>query len=204
MDRNKGIKVIFLDIDGVLNGWNKPTQIFSDICMKNKILKSLWQSWDIYGIRIVKVFILSIICHRANAKVVLSSSWRSSFYKPYKENNKRMKSLKRKFKFFGIEVIGITPKDRDHVRGIEIEEWLKNTDYNIDGYVIIDDETHDIEEFFEGKIVKTTLASYQDIIEGKLATTKSGLEFSDIKKALDILSVPNDKRYLKVDKNLVT
>ena len=198
-----GVKVIFLDIDGVLNGWNKPTQIFGDICMKNKYLKKLWIKWDIFGIRTIKVLILSIICHLSGAKVVLSSSWRGGFLKPYKENSSRMKSLKRKFKIFGIKVIGITPRDRDGIRGLEIEEWLKTTDLDVKGFVIIDDETHDIEEFFSDNIIKTTTASYQDIVNGNFENTNSGLSFKDIKKALKILKIPNDKSYMTVDKNLV-
>ncbi len=197
-------KIIFLDIDGVLNGWNKPTQIFSDICMKNKFLKKVWNKWDIFGVRTLKVFILSIICHLTGAKVVLSSSWRRSFFKPYKENSDRMKSLKRKFKIFGIKCIDITPTNKDGIRGLEIEEWLIDTTLDIKSFLIIDDETHDIEEFFPDRILKTTVATYQDIVEGKLASMESGLRFRDILKALRILSIPNDKSYMTNQKGYIT
>lgn len=90
------IKVIFLDIDGVLNCKN--TLYFFRGC---------------FGIDPYLVRILKRIISATNAKIVLSSTWRLD--DPFREEIKR----------HGIDFLDITPK-LDSIRGEEIKSWLEN------------------------------------------------------------------------------
>lgn len=108
------MKVIFLDIDGVLN------------------VRTI--EYDEYGALFHPHFIdnLRTIIDKTNAKIVISSSWRF-------EGLERMQAMWKDRNLPG-EVIDITPYLGNHtIRGYEIEEWLyKHTPEN---YVIIDDDS---------------------------------------------------------------
>jgi len=116
-------KIIFLDIDGVLN--NKET--FPLICCK-------------------KVNLLKYILEKTHAKIVLSSTWRyggigkdSSIYEHL------IKADPKEFVFNAI--IDCTPKPgfvepsfpKNHIRGHEIQRWIEDNDYN-GKFCIIDDD----------------------------------------------------------------
>lgn len=117
-------KIIFLDIDGVLNIY----------C----------PSRDKYGCKFHQEFVnnLQHIVDETGAKIVISSSWRV-------EGSGIMKSMWMFRKLPG-EVIGITPDlyytlsgpkgDDDYCRGSEIQLWLDNHP-EVTNYVIIDDDT---------------------------------------------------------------
>jgi len=126
-----GIKVIFLDIDGVLNTWYTKTETS-------------------YGSTFVddrKIRILKEIINRTNAKVVLSSTWRIGW--EHIERGHRdtwaandFMELRNKLFEYGIELYDKTPMlDKyGRCRGEEIDAWLHNPLHeNVDGYVIIDD-----------------------------------------------------------------
>jgi len=118
-------KIIFLDIDGVLN--------------------VISQKFDEYGSLFHKEFEnnLEWIIKKTNAKIVISSTWRMSGLKFIQEM-----WMKRNLPG---EVIDITPtvvdvldegyfKYYDQVdRGHEIQQWINNNK-NIKSYVIIDDD----------------------------------------------------------------
>jgi len=119
-------KIIFLDIDGVLNTRTEETPRSAypilDRCMKN----------------------LNILVRETEAKVVVSSSWRILFEIPL--------YLERLLKEKGFEgtILDFTPYINNNycVRGNEIKKWilenihLLNVDYyfNFHSYVILDDE----------------------------------------------------------------
>lgn len=125
------MKVIFLDIDGVLN---------VDLVER-----------DEYGRLFHTHFVenLSRIVRETDAKIVISSAWRMSGLDV-------MREMWQKRGLAG-EVIGITPYITTHelkeleestgsdwlARGWEIAEWLKLTkdEIQVDKYVILDDDT---------------------------------------------------------------
>jgi hypothetical protein len=118
------MKIIFLDIDGVLNVY----------C----------QSRDRYGCTFHQHLVdnLKMIIDTTDAKIVISSSWRVD----------GIDIMKKMWKFRNLpgDVIDITPDlyytysgkdgDDDYSRGDEIQLWLDNNP-QVTNYVIIDDDT---------------------------------------------------------------
>ena len=140
------MKVIFLDIDGVLN---------SDEYVE-KVKKS-----DIQGIErdidIEKVKLLKRAIDGTGAKVVLRSTWR------YTKNARYLKEL---LANYGIRVDS-TPYIQDK-RGLEIKKWLSENQ-GVEDFLIIDDEIFD--SFDEGlmkKLVKISNGNGRSLGEGLL------------------------------------
>lgn len=120
------MKIIFLDIDGVLNG---PV--------------SSWDGFPHSHIDKTMVGRLNEIIAATGAKVVISSSWRFRF--PFTE----MDAILKHQGFVG-EIIDQTPKTLKNYReirfsqviprGWEIEEWLEDhADLGIESFIILDD-----------------------------------------------------------------
>lgn len=132
------MKVIFLDIDGVLN-----------VHM---------QKHDEYGAVFHPQFVenLKTIIDKTGAKIVISSSWRH-------DGLDRMKAMWKDRNLPG-EVIDITPYFNHYsIRGLEIDKW--NQEYKPENYVIIDDDS-DMLPFQMGNFVCTfknmTHTDYED------------------------------------------
>ena len=169
-------KVIFLDVDGVLNS---AKTLYEDSSLEDNLILNLKE-----------------LVNKTEAKIILSSSWRLF--------TEAIATLMDKLDKFGLAISGITCDGVDldwlekyefdttkkyldakfdydenkqikftHDRGAEIFKWLC---YHYDcTYVILDDELEDIKPYFnESVIVKT---SY-----------KTGLTKKDIKKAIQILN----------------
>ena len=169
-------KVVFLDVDGVLNS-NRT--LHEDISLEDDLISNLKELVD-----------------KTGAKIILSSSWRLS--------TEAVATLMDKLDKFGLVISGMTCDSVDldwlekyefdvtkkyldtkfdydenrqikitHDRGAEIFKWLH--DHDDCAYVILDDEIEDIKPYFsESVIVKT---SY-----------KTGLTKEDVKKAIQILN----------------
>lgn len=108
------MNIIFCDIDGVLN---------SNIGGLEYL-----ETYPIYQLqRIVK---------ETNAMIVISSAWRQLNH--YNDLDK-MSEL---FKPFQLDdrIIGITPVIGTCERHEEIEQWMKESPYTINNFVILDDE----------------------------------------------------------------
>lgn len=142
------MKVIFLDIDGVLN--------------TSDTFKQVYNEYKLTGIRKValdedKIKILSYIVKETNSKIVLSSTWRFGFKKDKDiliSIEERATELKKLFDKYDIEIYDITPRDSQSIRQNEIKEWLTyNTD--IDSFVIIDDESADLTDFIDNELIQT-------------------------------------------------
>lgn len=122
------MKVIFLDIDGVLN-YNGSSFLSED-----------------------KIVLLRDILRRTGAKLVLSSSWRIIFYKPeiVCKEVELIKSL-----FIGdLELYGYLPfEDIDRSKSIEI--WLKEHS-EIEKFVIVDDWDINFMKNFPNQFVRTS------------------------------------------------
>jgi hypothetical protein len=106
------MKIIFLDIDGVLNvipqGFDKYGGIFHDHFVKN----------------------LEYIINKTNAKIVISSTWKLMGLDTIKQMwiDRNLPG----------NIIDITPNNFNIKRGHEIQQWIN--DNNIKCYCIIDDD----------------------------------------------------------------
>lgn len=136
------MKVVFLDIDGVLNSnfWNDShNQEISDGTL----------------IEEEKVRLLATLVKNTEAKVILHSGWKYWFNEsliPVREESKRLDTMLKKH---GVTIAGITP---DHateeirktrrfslVKAGEILEWVASHD-DVETWVVIDDlELHNDE-----------------------------------------------------------
>ena len=115
------MRIIFLDVDGVLNN----------------------QAALLEGVQILntKVMLLENLLERSGAKIVLSSSWRFGW------TAKEMEKMLNATGAMSARVIDITPKNlgiTDETaggvtRGHEIRHWLREHP-EVTGYVILDDD----------------------------------------------------------------
>ena len=105
--------------------------------------------------------LLSQLCKDTEAKVVLSSSWRLSF--SMKGNQVVLKDkdchwsqkLLDYFTKYEIEVVGLTTNFYDY-RGKQIIEYVKYNLFLTDKWVVLDDETYDLENYIpKEQIFKT-------------------------------------------------
>lgn len=110
------IKVIFLDVDGVLNHKEFLLSTHDVFSLDTSCLTRLRRLVDVTG-----------------ARLVLSSSWRRS------EN--KIKYLEEKI---GIKFYGMTKNDYKP-RGVQISDWLKEHK-EVEDYIILDDEDFDIKD----------------------------------------------------------
>lgn len=123
------MKVIFLDVDGVLNS-----------------------AQDGYSIRLrtdSHLKLLQRIVRETGAKIVLSSSWRIGF-------TPASKNLLARFREYGLELMDCTPELSGACRGDEIRKWLEEfeTEYDVERFAILDDEA-DMAEFAETNLIQT-------------------------------------------------
>lgn len=126
------MKVIFLDIDGVLNS----DEYFDKI--KDLNIQGIQSEVDIEKIKLLKKAI-----DETGAKVVLSSSWR------YTRNALYLKELLLQYDIYTDSTPFLQNK-----RGLEIKKWLDNNP-SVEDFVILDDEIFDSydEELLE-KLIK--------------------------------------------------
>lgn len=134
------MKIIFLDIDGVLNSAN---WMLREQESGRDPQWSLFNNFDLEAIAV-----LNEVVEKTQAKVVISSSWR--IIHPLEH----IVALLKKHDFKG-EVIGKTPSRTEihHKRGNEIQEWL-DAHPEAQQFVIIDDDS-DMEHLMP-KLVQTT------------------------------------------------
>jgi hypothetical protein len=116
---------IFTDIDGVLNTISK-TNSGRSFCP-------------------LSAAFYDELCQEFNLKPVITSTWRTKL---------SIKELQRVFLYEGIttDIYDFTPIITSEGRGGEIENWLQNNQY--DNYIILDDNTRDIESYGLKNIVK--------------------------------------------------
>lgn len=116
------IRVIFLDVDGVLNS--------------DKTVRTTLSGFTFVGSRHVKN--LKRIIDSTGAKVVLSSDWRYNRDDP--RYNKEFLELKRELLKYGIQIYDYTPELPSAHRGNEIDRWLQGHS-EVSNFVILDDRT---------------------------------------------------------------
>lgn len=124
-------KVIFLDIDGVLNNENHIINLITVLGKKQyyELLDGIKGTpFDYESCNLLKMLV-----DKTGAEVVLSSTWRL--------NPKGVEILE---KYTGIKVSGATPK-LGTIRGEEIKEYLDNHN-EVVNYVILDDDADMLDE----------------------------------------------------------
>lgn len=151
------MKVIFLDVDGVLNDQNLIFEKFKT--------KEIEISKD-------KLLLLKkIITSNDDIKVVLSSSWRIGLLKKDGKivaNTTYHKEFLELLKEYSIQIYDITPSMMN--RPEEIKYYLDNND--IESYVILDDEDLNDEnqvktDFFNGGLTEEHVPLAIDILKRK-------------------------------------
>lgn len=176
------IKVIFLDIDGVLND----EQTFIDV----------HKYWKDTGNRKVEINIdmvkrLKEIVDNTGAKIVLSSSWRFGWDLikdgeciPKSDHDKELNSILIEH---GLSIYSKTGRSDDGKRHKEISEWLRTHQDIVSSFVIIDDETCDLMNYYNyGLVVKTSFRPAGEMI--KDMKDCSGLQDTHVLQAIDILN----------------
>lgn len=143
------MKVLFLDIDGVLNSEN--WFAYRIYCVKNNMVNILMNFVDTDDRNIKHkltmlddraIANLNRIIEETGCKVVLSSSWRS----PIESENIFTQDLL-KLKGFKYEFYDVTPRlwfsDFSIRRGEEIKFWLdkESEKHEIESFVILDDDS---------------------------------------------------------------
>lgn len=141
------MKVIFLDIDGVLNT--------TDTFKENYFY---WKQSGIHRPNIdeFRVKILSDIVKETGAKIVISGTLKSSLKKVNNEfisDDRDAIGLIELFKKYNLEIYDITHSRNTGNRQNEIKRWLENND--VESFVIIDDNTKDLMDFVDNELVKT-------------------------------------------------
>lgn len=117
------MKIIFLDIDGVMNNYD----VVREACQKDDMSLEAMMG---------KSFVerLNDIVRRTNCQIVISSSWRRFL---------SLVEIRKGFKFHGFQgkIISTTP-ELDKERGYEIDEWMKRCGKRMQAekFVIIDDD----------------------------------------------------------------
>lgn len=123
-------KIIFLDIDGVLNS-NKYFSSREYYYKEHKKIEYTLEDTikrQLYDIDMNKLELLLKVVKITTTKIVITSSWRRLSIYPY---------IKKYLIEVGLPIIGETPYIEGN-RGEEIRYYLKNN--KVDSFVILDDE----------------------------------------------------------------
>ena len=158
-------KVIFLDIDGVLNQDNDGPKI--EECFVKR---------------------LAHVVKKTDAEIVLSSSWRRAYTNHvnpgYPHQNKDVALLISMLDKYQLRVMDVTPDltSGPYARPLEIRAWLVEQG-NLERFVILDDETFWAWNWLEDYLVCTT-----HLYESGKAVC--GLTDEDAEKAIAILNRP--------------
>ena len=183
------MKVIFLDFDGVLNGY----EFFSVIGWRIACFLHI-HNWyrkhtrHPYGLHKEKFRNLCKIVNATNAKIVLSATMRFAYWNtPYNEKDETLKSLTDLCDKNHIEIIGITPKAHNRRRETEIKQWLSEHEGEVENFVILDDESADLQCFVNTHLVKTRTIVKGGSFIRKILIEKTGLRKNHVKKAIKIL-----------------
>lgn len=182
------IKVIFLDIDGVLNGYNFWNTLGWKIIRKfnsNKLKGWYRNLTQPFGVHESKVKRLAKIVHKTmNTKVVISSCWRGGLQS--NNLNDYEKRLLELFKKYNIEIYDYTPILPSGKRENEIMAWLfRNPQVN--NFIILDDENFDLQCFIGKELIQTSSVPRGRYIKGQWYEN-TGLKNKHVRQAIKILN----------------
>lgn len=137
------MKIIFLDIDGVLNYRG---------CKARSATGCL-------GIEEEKVKLLQDLVGRTDACVILTSTWKTDWFRTqYIEDlPKDGQYLMRQLGEYRIFILDKTEDPSWAQRGQGILDFIENSKYNVEQFVILDDESFDFTELgLDNRFVKTS------------------------------------------------
>ena len=160
-------KVLFLDIDGVLNCMYPTPPYDSDINYADECR---------YGFNPVLVDRLKYIIAITGCKIVVSSTWRlHDSYAPFQPSRNWRDVLAEKLGKTREELFaGETGYDNTGKRGIEIKRWLDENP--VDSFCVVDDEIVDIVPYIDkNQVVKTDM--------------RNGLSSDDVSRIIDVLKI---------------
>jgi len=170
------MKVVFLDVDGVLNDRNILANARHETIDKAEWLRSMIGQF--YVDRVKKII------EKTGAKIVLSSSWRRMF--------KSLDEIKLFMKDIGFnpnDVIGETPDGYPIYRGLEIQKFISDWEgEEIDSIVILDDRKPKHFCHLAHRLIQT---------EG----WNVGITDEDVEKAIELFNQP-DNAHKQFDWNL--
>ena len=138
-------KYIFLDIDGVLNN-----EKYTKLCYEKFHRKHPFFCNNV-PFDPSSLIQLAYLCNYIRSKddepyVVLTSSWRL--------HDVDREVAAARLEEYNIQIKDITTKDIYLERGEQIKQYLDKIDHPVD-FVILDDESFDIEEYFPDELVLT-------------------------------------------------
>ena len=158
------LKLIFLDIDGVLNCSSTKERIERYV-----------------GVDSNKLNLLKQIVDATNAKIVLVSTWKEYWYKEPQRKSKQdflAQYLDERMSEFDLKISDKTDNYYMVNRGEGIKEYIANLEHlgiEVSNYIIIDDEIFDyLSTKMTKKLVRTSF--------------KNGLQEKHVKKAIAMLS----------------
>lgn len=127
------MKVIFLDVDGVLNAYDD----FGGRNKPNPHVGGLW------GISIAKVKQLKYIVEKTSAQLVLTSTWKKDYNRYLMDHtNIYGKYLYNKLRKCDLKIFDTTERyeaNPSH-RSEGIKSWLKEHEGEVESYIILDDD----------------------------------------------------------------
>lgn len=169
-------KVIFLDIDGVLN------------------------DDDYTGIKVHedKVKLLAKLVDETGADIIISSSWRyhiRQYILKISEGEEIPQSMKSErllaslFEKYNLKISGFTPElsSGPDARPMEIRAWLTNQ-INIESFVILDDDNFWTWKWLDRYFVRTATKQPGRIKLGQHRDEVRGLTEAHVQKAIEILN----------------
>lgn len=185
------LKVIFLDIDGVLNGYNFWNLLgWRLVCLtRNQKIKQWYrEATEPFGIHERKFKRLAKIVHKTDACVVISSSWRRRLFETSIEEQSDDE-----LKFWDLcEKYNICVYDKtpylsyEYKRQDEILSWLSKHQ-EVEKFVILDDEPSILKCFIGRELVQTSAIKKNKIIMGHWYED-AGLKNKHVKQAIKILN----------------
>ena len=119
------MKVIFLDIDGVLNSEDYYTAHMDDM-MENPVDRQCIER-------------LRRIVAATGARIVLSSSWRGGWSREPEQMDELCQRLVETLAEYDLEIYDKTCVLKNGDRAKEIRLWIKNAPEKVESFVIIDD-----------------------------------------------------------------
>jgi hypothetical protein len=122
------MNIVFLDIDGVLNGTNFLQASVWPVVKENQFWVMALNNLDSRAVEL-----LNELLAKTGSKVVVSSSWRHAW------KQTQIQSLLCEKGFNG-EILDMTPIIGDDMRAIEIRRWLYARRHETIKFVILDDD----------------------------------------------------------------
>ena len=136
----RSMKILFLDVDGVLN---------------SAMYEPIKQQTEFQFIDESRLTLLKEIISRTKAEIVLTSTWRDCWNVDYDKCDSDGKYLTNILKKYGLHIYDTTAySEQYYMRPKEITKWLAETNDYIDSYAILDDDSFEW-GFHKNRVIRT-------------------------------------------------